>query len=408
MKTKIIEINAANYFSTGTIMLSIAEKAREKGYEVTTFSKNTRTAQRVQVKEHQLIGTVLENTLHRYFSWITDFQDCGSYFGTKKLIREIEKISPDIIHLHDVVGWYINIGVFFRYLKKKNIPVVWTFHCCWAYTGRCIYYDFAKCDKWMSECHKCPQPEAYPMTKLLDHSRWNFRRKKKLFTDLEKLTIVTPSLWLKKEVEKSFLKEKECIVINNGINKEIFQPRESDFRQKHQLQNKKIILGVSAYWTQPRKGLRFLNELAEGIGEDYKVVVVGVRDNEDIELSEKILALPPTSNPTQLAEIYTAADVFVNPTLEDNFPTTNIEALSCGTPVVTFKTGGSVEVVTENTGRVVDQEDVEGLKNAIYEMTCSGKDYKEFCLKKSEDYDKEHKFEEYVELYERLIKDENE
>ena len=402
---KIVEINAANFFSTGTIMLNIAETARKEGYEVTTFSKNTRTAQKKTIKNHKLIGTVFENTLHRYFSWYTDYQDCGSYFGTKKLIRELEQISPDIIHLHDVVGWYINIGVLFKYLKKKDIPVVWTFHCCWAYTGRCIYYDYVKCEKWQKECYHCTQLEGYPESKIFDHSRWNFRRKKRLFTDLQNLTIVTPSHWLKNEVEKSFLKDKKCIVINNGIDREIFRPRKSDFRKKHNLEAKKIILGVSAYWTQPRKGLKYLKELSEMVGDEYKVVVVGVRTNEQVEISEKMIVLPPTSNAIELAEIYTAADVFVNPTLEDNFPTTNIEAISCGTPIVTFDTGGSIEVVTEKTGMIVPQKDMEKLKKAVEQVASFKEKYIEGCIEMSKLYNKDEKFKEYIELYNNIIKD---
>ena len=399
---KIVEINVTHLYSTGRIMFQIAEAARKEGMSVTTFSKKTRTAKKEKIDNHYLVGSVIENTLHRYFSWYTDFQDCGTYFGTRKLIRQLKKIQPDIIHLHDVVGWYINISLLFKYLKKANIPVVWTFHDCWAYTGRCIYYDYVKCEKWMNGCNGCIQLDGYPSTKLFDHASWNYKRKKKLFTSLDNMTIVTPSEWLKKETKKSFLKKYPCIVINNGIDTSIFKPRKSNFREQYGLEEKKIVLGVASNWGQIRKGYKYMLYLADNLDEDYKVVIVGLDENEVDCIPDNIVSINKTSDDKKLAEIYSAADVFVNPTLEDNYPTTNMEAIACGTPIVTFETGGSVETVTEYSGMVVPQKDVEKLKNAVEYVAENEEKYFQRCVEMGKTFDKKLRFKEYIDLFRKI------
>ena len=404
MSLKVVEINAAHMLSTGTIMLQIAEKARNEGIEVTTFSKETRTAKKVHIDHHYLVGSVWENTLNRYIAWYTDFQDVGSYFGTKKLVKQLKEIKPDVIHLHDIVGWYINIKVLFNYLKKAGIPIVWTFHDCWAYTGRCIYYSNVGCDAWKSGCKKCIQKDGYPTTKIFDRASWNFKRKKKLFTGIDNVTIVTPSEWLKNETKQSFLKDYPCVVINNGVERKIFKPTDSEFRKKYNLENKKIVLGVCSAWEQERKGINYMFDLSQKLDSSYQVVLVGVKPDENYTVPDNIIGIEKTANAKEIAQIYTAADVFVNPTLEDNFPMTHIEALACGTPIVTFDTGGAVETVNENTGIVVPQRDKEKLLAAVKEVCNSDKDYKTLCLEESKKYDKEDLYKKYIELYRSVAK----
>ena len=265
---KIVEINAANFLSTGNIMMDIASTAREHGDEVYTFSKYTKTAINYAKSKKQInhffIGNRISNTLHRYFSWLTDYQDVGNYFSTKQLIKRIKKISPDLIHLHDLVGWYINIGVFFKALKKMNIPILWTMHCCWAYTGRCIYYEVNKCYNWKNGCGSCKHLDEYPFSWFFDHSRWNFNRKKTLFTGIKNMVIVTPSKWLQQDVSNSFLKEYNCLVINNGINLNLFKPTFGNAAAKYGIDiSKKIVLFVASAWEQKRKGLKYVFELAK-------------------------------------------------------------------------------------------------------------------------------------------------
>ena len=229
-------------FSTGHIMLNIAKIGRDRGTEVWTVSKKTRASINRNCADdwHTYIGTRVEHTLHRYFSWITDLQDFGSVVATYELIRKIKKINPDIIHLHDLVGWYVNIGILFRYLKKIDKPIVWTFHDCWAFTGRCVHFDYVGCTNWKNGCGNCPQKEFMPRSWFFDLSAFNWRRRKRLFTAIKNMTIVTPSMWLKELTHMSFLSDYRTIVINNGINLDIFKPTTGELYYKLKSRKKRI------------------------------------------------------------------------------------------------------------------------------------------------------------------------
>lgn len=401
---KVLQINATDMFSTGNIMLNIAKKTRERGYEAYTISKKTRTSLSYNRKKpfHTYIGTRIEHTIHRYFSWMTDLQDYGSVIATYELIRKIKKIKPDIIHLHDIVGWYVNLGILFRFLKKYNKPIVWTFHDCWAFTGRCIYFDSAQCNRWETGCGKCPQINYMPKSLYFDFSAYNWRRKKRLFNSVGNMTIVCPSIWLKELAEKSFLSKYRCLTINNGINLEIYEPTIGDTYNKLKGLNKKIVLGVASTWSI-RKGLEDFINLANELPEDHQIVLVGI-SSEEIG-NDKIIAYKRTTNQKELAEIYTAADVFANPTMEDNFPTVNLEALACGTPIVTYKTGGSPESIDENTGIIVEKGNRKKMLDAILHITQIGKEYYfNACIDKSKNYDMNARFNDYVDLYEKILK----
>ena len=401
---KILQINSTDMFSTGNIMLNIAKTCRKRGYEAWTASKKTRTSLiRKQDKEtHYYIGTRAEHTIHRYFSWATDLQDFGSIIATYELIHKIKKIKPDIIHLHDIVGWYVNIGILFRFLKKYDRPVVWTFHDCWAFTGRCVHFDSVNCDRWKSGCGNCPQIGYMPKSWYFDLSAFNWRRRKKLFTSIKNLTIVSPSKWLKDFTKDSFLSKYKSIVINNGINLDVFKPTKGEIYNDLKSINKKIILGVASTWSKG-KGLEDFVTLANRIPEDHQIVLVGISQQE--LNCNRIIAYKRTTNQKELAEIYTAADVFANPTMEENFPTVNLEALACGTPIVTYRTGGSPESVDEGTGIVVEQGDLQEMLAAILNITQNGKEqYSDACIKKSKDYDMNTRFNDYVDLYEEILK----
>lgn len=400
----ILQINFYDIFSTGNIMLNIARVSRERGHLAYTASKKTKMSldRRRNDPFHYYIGSRLENTFHRYFSWYTDLQDVCSCFSTLRLIRHIEKVKPDLIHLHDVVGWYLNIDVLFQYLKKLNIPLVWTFHDCWAFTGRCIYFDYVGCQRWKAGCGHCPQKSYMPGTRTpWDLSGWNWRRKCRLFTSLDKLTIVTPSRWLKNLTQESFFAGKEIRVIHNGIDLSVFKPMTDGLLyRRFQESGKKIVLGVAGTWSA-RKGLDTLVQLAKELPKDYQMVVVGTEEN----LGKNITSIARTHNPSELAELYSVASVFVNPTLEDNFPTVNLEALACGTPVVTYRTGGSPESVSDKTGVVVEKGDYEALKKAVMDVGEKGKEaFKTSCVEASQKYDMNARFNDYVDLYEELLK----
>ena len=398
---KVFQINQTDMFSTGNIMLNTARVARERGHLAYTASKRTRMSENLhRVDEfHYYIGTRVEHTIHRYFSWMTDLQDCGSVLATIQLIHKIKTIKPDIIHLHDIVGWYVNIDLLFSFLRKYDKPVIWTFHDCWAFTGRCINFDSVGCERWKASCGNCPQIGYMPRSWWFDLSAWNHRRKKKLFTGIRNLTIVTPSEWLGRLTKESFVGERDIRIINNGINLDVFKPTTGPLYEDLRSTCKRIVLGVAGTWSL-RKGLDTMLRLAEDLPDEYLVVVVG----EDGDSTAKLKYIKRTTNQMELAQVYTAADVFVNPTLEDNFPTVNLEALACGTPIVTYETGGSPESVTEYTGSVVAQKDYEALLNSVKMVCENGKNhYQAACLEDAKKYDMLARFNDYVDLYEKVV-----
>lgn len=400
---KILEINSSDLFSTGNIMLNVTRVARERGHKVLTASKKCKMSLDLKRNDsnHIYIGNRIGNTIHRYWAWMTDLQDTGSYFSTLNFIKKIDRLKPDVIHLHDVVGWYLNIDVLFKYIKRQNIPVVWTFHDCWAFTGRCIYFDDAKCDRWKTGCGNCPQKGYMPGTWWFDLSHWNFERKKRLFSGIKNLTIVTPSHWLANHTNESFLKDYPIKVINNGIDLNIFYPTKGELYHNLRNDGKKIVLGVAGTWSK-RKGLADFIRLSETLPENFKIILVGL-DKEQLPFDSKIIAIRRTHNPQELAEIYTAADVLANPTYEDNFPTVNLEALACGTPIVTYKTGGSPESITDRTGLVVEQGNIRAFKSAISTVVESVDNFNESdCVAHAKKYDMNARFNDYVNLLETV------
>lgn len=321
-----------------------------------------------------------------------------SHIATYNVIKKLDKIKPDIIHLHNIHGHYINIKMLFNYIKKNNIKTIWTLHDCWAFTGHCAHFDYIGCEKWKTVCDTCPQLKEYPKSLLLDRSRDSYSDKKQIFTEIGDLTVVTPSKWLGGLVKQSFLKNYPIKVINNGIDLNSFRPIRSNFHEKYNLENKFIVMGIASD-LKGKKGGKYLIELAERLDENYAVVIVGLPKSESYP--KNVIVLPRTNSKEELAKVYSASDVFANPTLEDTFPTVNLEALACGTPVVTFNTGGSPESVDEKTGFIVEKENIEELYQKVVEIKNVGKQYyKEYCLKKANDlYNEKKCFEEYLEFY---------
>lgn len=398
---RIASLNMVHNGSTGKIMLQIADMARDRGHLVKTytpvkFSRKKKTML-PDIQNHLFWGSRSEACVHYYAGAILGKNGMFSSKGTKQLIRDLEEFKPDIIHLHNLHSFCINFQMLFEYIKKNNIKVIWTLHDCWTFTGHCPHFVLAKCDKWKTGCHHCPQPRVYPKM-YLDTSKKMYELKKEWFCGVENMTIVTPSQWLADLVKQSFLKDYPVKVINNGIDLSVFKPIESDFREKYGLVNKKIVLGVSFGWGY-RKGLDVFVELAKRLSDDYIIVLVGTDANTDSALPENIISIHRTDNQTELAKIYTAADVFVNPTREEVFGLVNVEALACETPVVTFKTGGSPECIDENCGSVVEVDDVDAMEKEIIRI-CEEKPYSNSaCLERAKTFDMNDRFNEYVELY---------
>lgn len=394
----VFQINICPDLSTGNVMMGIADQVRKNGGKCVTASPPKGTK---NYREHYIIGSMLERKIHILFGKWAGNQGLLSVSATKKLIRQIETENPDIIHLHNIHAYYLNYSMFFSYLRRSNRKVVWTFHDCWPLTGHCTHFLMSGCEKWKSGCFDCPSYREYP-TSFFDRSKNMWEKKKKWFTGLPNLTIVTPSNWLAGLVKQSYLKDYPVYVIKNGISLDVFRPSDSDFRIKHQLTNKYVILGVASDWGN-RKGLDVFFELAERLDDRFSIVLVGLRPEQISSIPKRIIAVPKTSDQKELAQIYSSADLFVNPTREDNYPTVNMESIACGTPVLTFRTGGSPEILDESTGVVVDCDDYSALRAEIYRIFNNRPYSVESCLKKAASYDKEKCFEEYVELYKRIL-----
>lgn len=397
----VFEINSVPYGSTGRIMFQIANTVKATGSVAYTSASFTKSRGEHFPETYYRIGGAIGKTEHIILAKLTGRHGCYSHFATYKLIKKIKQVKPDVIHLHNIHGWYLNWKMLFDYLKKANIPVIWTLHDCWAFTGHCPHFMAIGCDKWKSGCYECDLYKSYPGC-FFDDSRFQYRYKKECFTGVPNLTIVTPSQWLTDLVKQSYLKNYNTVVINNGIDLTKFKPRISNFREKNGLENKIILLGVAFDWTS-KKGLDDFKKLADELPEEYAIVLVGVSEVVEKKLPERIISIACTQNQEKLAEIYSAADLFVNPTLEDNFPTVNLEALACGTPVITYQTGGSPESITESTGKVVPYKDYKALKNAVIEMRNAKASILGACIERAQLYECKDTYCKYIELYKSIL-----
>ena len=338
-----------------------------------------------------------EGKVQALFSRVFGNYGFNARSATKRVIKELEKIKPDIVHLHNLHTHDLHMGMLFRYFKKNKTKLYWTFHDCWAFTAYCPYFDMAECDKWKNGCHSCPQRKQFSW--FFDRSSLLYKQKKELFSGLD-LTIITPSVWLAGLVSQSFLGEYPVKVINNGIDTNLFSPRESDFRKKYALEDKFVLLGVAFGWGK-RKGLDVFKLLAERLDERFAIVLVGTNDEIDKTLPSNIISIHRTENQTELAEVYSAADLFVNPTREENYPTVNMESLACGTPVITFRTGGSGEMLTPSCGVVVERGDAEAMLQEILRIAEDKPFTRDACLEQAKNFDAVTRYREYVALYKK-------
>lgn len=397
---KILHINSAYAAgSTGRIVHDIHRMLVEQGHD--SFVAYGRGQQVINENIYK-IGSNFDIYFHVALTRIFDKHGFGSIRATEKLVSNIEKINPDVIHLHNIHGYYVNIEILFNFLKKINKKIVWTLHDCWSFTGHCAYFDYVGCSKWKTGCHNCPQKNEYPRSLIYDRSLMNYEQKKKLFTGIEKLTIVTPSVWLSKLVKESFLKQYDVKVINNGIDLDIFKPTKKNFREKYDLIGKYIILGVANVW-DTRKGLAYFLNLNSILRSDEVIVLIGLSDSQINILPSGILGFSRTTNIDELVDVYSSSNVFINPTLEDNFPTTNIEALACGLPVITFNSGGSSEMIDTSCGLSISNFNINEIRAAIDNVKNSTDINSINCLIKANEYNKNIKFLQYIDLYKSIV-----
>ena len=401
---KLFQINVAiNYGSTGKIAEQVGSLVMQWGWDsYIAHGRYINTSKSKAIK----VGGILDWFFHALMTRLTDKHGLFSRIATRKLIRKISAINPDIIHLHNIHGYYINFKILFEYLRKTNIPIVWTLHDCWTMTGHCTHFEYAGCERWKTGCFDCPEKMSYPTSLLFDCSRNNHIAKRELFTSVKNMTIVPVSNWLGGIVKESFLGKYNVEVIHNGIDIATFAPiTDSDLRERYGLADKRVILAVASPWGV-RKGLDDLKRLSGMLPRDrYQMVVIGLNPKQLATLPDGIVGLQRTANVEELAAWYSLADVFVNPTYEDTYPTTNLEALSCGAPVVTYRTGGSPESVTAETGRVVEKGDLDALVRAIDELCAEDRDaMRRRCRDYAEaHFDNRSCFRKYIELYEKLI-----
>lgn len=395
---KVLQINSVcGYGSTGRIAADINRVLLQNGDESIIAYGREKAPDNIKTVK---IGSDLDIYFHVLQTRVFDRHGFSSVNATKKLIREIEALDPDIIHLHNLHGYYINIKVLLDYLSAANKPVVLTLHDCWAFTGHCAYFDYAGCDKWKTGCFECPQKSGYPSSFVFDNSKDNYKRKSALFNLVKNIHIVTPSYWLAGLVKQSFLKSCPVTVIPNGVNLNVFKPTASNFRATYNLENKFIVLGVASVWEE-RKGLKYISQLSEELDDKYKVIVIGVSRKQRAGLPDNIIGICRTNNVRELVEIYSAADVFVNPTLEDNFPATNLEALACGTPVITFDTGGSPECIDDSCGLVIEKGNTKALVSGVKSMFSIPKENFQ-CREKASKYSNNTVYKSYIDIYNKL------
>ena len=411
VKGRIVQINPVVRIntSTGRIMQEIGSLAESAGWLNWCAYSKGRDGERECVTGSIAVGDRWSVAVHGVLTRLFDRHGLGSARATRNFVKRLKEISPDIIHIHNIHGYFLNYPLLFEYLRESDVKVVWTVHDCWLYTGHCYYYSAAGCDKWQTGCGDCPQRGAFPRSIFADRSRRNFSDKKSAFTSIprDRMVIVPVSEWIRGEMSKSFLKDCRFEVIHNGIDTSVFHPCDgSEMRRRLGVgPDKKIILGLASIWSK-EKGLDDFIKLSRLIGQDEVIVLVGVDDKTAGLLPESVRSIRRTENIEMLAQLYSEATAFVNPTWQDNYPTVNLEAISCGTPVVTYRTGGSIESVTDATGRVVEQGDVAGLLGAVREIESLGAGFfREPCREHAlANFRKEDRYRDYLRLYENLLK----
>ena len=349
--------------STGRICADIAAKYMAEGHAVRiAYGRETVPPefQPIAVPIGSKTGTYVNALKARFM----DNEGFNAGKSTKAFLKWAEEYDPDLLWLHNLHGYYINLEMLFAWIKSRpQMEVKWTLHDCWAFTGHCAHFTFVGCDRWQTGCHDCPQTKQYPAA-YMSNCQKNYRKKQETFLGVEKMTLITPSKWLAELVGQSFLKEYPVEVCYNTIDRSVFKPTQGEFREKYGLNGKKIVLGVASAWSE-RKGMQDFIHLRELLDESYAIVLVGVPEKQAAKLPEGVLSIPYTNSKGELAEIYTAADVFVNPSKEETFGMTTLEAISCGTPTIVYKNTACEEVVCYYGGGVAIEDSIPLLADTI-------------------------------------------
>ncbi len=402
---KLLQLNSSvGRGSTGRIAETIASLANSRGWEC-YIAHGSRYVGETGMQSYQVSDRVTEYA-HYARSVLFDAHGLGSGLATRKLITWIRQLKPDVIHIHNIHGYWINYDILFRFLKESGIPVVWTFHDCWAITGHCAMFTSSFCDKWITGCSHCPHLEWYPKSILVDRSQRNYLKKKALFSTMPNLTIVTVSNWLKDIVEQSFLKDIPSLVIPNGVDRSVFYPRQESndrIRQKYSLGDKTVIISVADKWNE---GIGFsdIPKLRSLLDDRFVIVIVGVTQEQKESLSDGVIGVLHTSSQEELAELYSSADISFTPQTVATFGLVSVESMACGTPAIVYA-AAAAEVIAEN-GFVVPARDIQKLASTLTRFVDEGgkAKYRESCVQRvSSEYDLRVNYNKYVDLYESLL-----
>lgn len=398
---KILMINVVcGIRSTGRICTDLATALETQGHEVKIAYGREEVPEQFR-KYAVRIGSDYDIKFHGLKARLFDGCGFGSRRATEHFIAWVKKYDPDVIHLHNIHGYYINVEILFDYLKTCEKKIIWTLHDCWAFTGHTAYCDSVHCEKWKTGCGHCPQRAQYPKS-YMDRSKSNWEKKKRIFTGVPDLKIITPSHWLADLVKESFLKEYEVNVIHNGIDTNQFFPLENDFRAVYGIEDKVMLLGVASVWDD-MKGYSDFIALSQLLSDRYQIVLVGVTDKQMKALPSKIIGIKRTSSVKELAQIYSAADLFLNLTYCDNYPTVNIEAAACGTPIITYATGGSPESAEPLLAAVVSKGDINQLVTVIEEYQAVNRKNEAASLNRDE-FGKAKAMQNYLNVFKTLRK----
>ncbi len=402
MKVLLIEVNC-KYSSTGKIVYNLYTDLNNNGHIAAVCYGRGPLVTGTNIYK---FSSNIEVYAHAFLTRLTGLTGCYSIFATKNLIKFMDEFKPDVVHIHELHAYFVNLAPVINYLKKNNIKTVWTFHSEFMYTGKCGYAF--ECEEWKNECGKCPQVKEYPSSLLFDFTRKMFKEKKRLFDGFDNLKIVTPSKWLADRVKQSFLGNRDIEIIHNGIDTEsIFYPRAfNHLKAKHDIIDEKIVLAIAPYLMEPRKGGKIVIELAKRMrNEKVKFILIGVDDlNEKFDAN--LIALGRTDNQKELAEYYSMADVFIICSKRENFPTTCIEALACGTPVVGFDEGGTKETAPVGYGEFVSYGEMDQLELVINAALSDRKYFKSIdeCVEYGrKNYSKSIMFRKYLQLFQEKL-----
>lgn len=362
---KLVQINTVCNTSTGKIMECIQREAIQQGYDTCSFVGRRKPFKDIPCEK---IGSLASFWIHVALTTVWDGHGFGSYFHTRLMIKRIREENPDIIHLHNLHGYYLNLPLFFQYLNKEyQGKVFWTFHDCWPFTGHCPHFSYVRCERWKNECYHCPRKKEYPVSLLMDGSKRNYYIKKKLFQGIPELTIIVPSKWMESWVKESFFKERTVYVVSNGIDLDTFnyQKDEKIYSKYHIPKEKKVLLGVASVWDE-RKGLGDFIELAKVIDKNiYQIVLIGLSRFQIRNLPDNIIGIMRTENKQQLAALYSRAEIFINPSREESFSLVTVEAMACGTPAIVLNSSAVKELIAPESGIVLENNQVNSYLNAI-------------------------------------------